>query len=394
MADGRTKRRGSGPREAGGESPISRICVEDMEDFARGAAFLGTGGGGDPYIGRLLAENAIREHGAPRVIQVEDLADDDAVFPVAMVGAPTVMIEKAVRGEDADLALAMLEERVDRRATAIVSAEIGGLNATLPVMMAARRGLPLVDGDGMGRAFPEIQMCTFNVRGVSASPMSIVNEHLERVLIEARTAVKTERLARAVVSEMGLSVMASAYPMTGAEARDAVVPRTLSAALGVGRAIRRGRAEAEPVEALLAFLRSTPYYSECRVLFDGKIVDVRRETTRGFAIGECLLEDFAANERMSVSFQNEFLVAKTGGRTLAIVPDLICVVDRETGEPITTEALRYGQRVKVIGTSAAPIMRAPESLAVFGPRAFGLDEDFVPIEKLNDDDAAGAREER
>ena len=84
---------------------------------------------------------------------------------------------------------------------------------------------------------------------------------------------------------------------------------------------------------------------------------------------------------MNIVFQNENLVARTGAKTVAIVPDLICVVDRETAGPITVEAMKYGQRVKVIGTSAAPILRRPEALAVFGPRAFGLEEEFIPIEK-------------
>jgi hypothetical protein len=46
---------------------------------------------------------------------------------------------------------------------------------------------------------------------------------------------------------------------------------------------------------------------------------------------------------------------------------------------MTTETLRYGQHVKVISVSCA-IMRTPEALAVFGPRKFGVDEDFQPIE--------------
>jgi DUF917 family protein len=49
------------------------------------------------------------------------------------------------------------------------------------------------------------------------------------------------------------------------------------------------------------------------------------------------------------------------------VPDLIAVLDAESAEPLTAEMLSYGQRVTVIGYSAAPIMRRPESLAVFGP---------------------------
>jgi DUF917 family protein len=85
---------------------------------------------------------------------------------------------------------------------------------------------------------------------------------------------------------------------------------------------------------------------------------------------------------MEVTFQNEHLVARSDGRVLTIVPDLICMVDRETAEPITTEALRYGQRLKVIGVSAAPQMRTPAALAVFGPQAFGLKDKFTPIEEL------------
>ena len=77
--------------------------------------------------------------------------------------------------------------------------------------------------------------------------------------------------------------------------------------------------------------------------------------------------------------------APTTARVVAVVPDRVAVVDRETAEPITTEGLRYGQRVKVVGTSAAPNMRTPEALAVFGPRAFGIDHDFVPIEEIDGD---------
>ncbi len=51
-------------------------------------------------------------------------------------------------------------------------------------------------------------------------------------------------------------------------------------------------------------------------------------------------------------------------------------------EPITTEGLRYGQRVAVIGIATPPIMRTPEALAVFGPASFGLDRPFLPVETL------------
>ena len=59
-------------------------------------------------------------------------------------------------------------------------------------------------------------------------------------------------------------------------------------------------------------------------------------------------------------------------------PDLIAILDAESAEPLTAEMLAYGQRVRVIGYSAAPIMRRPECLKVFGPRQFGIDEMTIP----------------
>ena len=137
------------------------------------------------------------------------------------------------------------------------------------------------------------------------------------------------------------------------------------------------------VEALVNYLRTTPYYNQCKVVFDGKITDLRREIVNGFTMGHCVFTALDGSGRtMEVTFQNEFLIAKEDGVVRAIVPDLVCMVDRETAEPIPVDSLKYGQRIKVLGVSAAPIMRTAESLAVFGPQAFGLEEAFTPIEGL------------
>ncbi len=253
----------------------------------------------------------------------------------------------------------------------------------IPIAVAARRGLPLIDADGMGRAFPELQMVTFNVYGVPISPFVITNEHMESTIIEARDANSGEDIARAITIRMGLVVNLSCYPMTGAEAQRTAVGGTMSLAIEIGRAIVRGRGKGNPIDELLASLRSTDYYKHCAVLFDGKITDLEREARRGFSIGRCRLAALdGSGSQMDITFQNENLIARQDGRVRAIVPDLISIVDRDTAEPITIEALKYGQRVKVIGMSAPPALRTPEALAVWGPQCFGLDEPFQPIETL------------
>ena len=360
-----------------------KIQIEDLEDIARGAAFLGAGGGGDPLVGRLLAQQAILEFGAPEVITLDQLADDAAVYSAAMFGSPPVILEKGAVGEDVDIAIRAMEKHLGRKADAIIPMEMGGINSMIPIMAAARLGLPLIDADGMGRAFPELQMVTFNIFGVSATPMTIVDDHLNVAVIETTTCKRAEEMARVLVTEMGASAMTSEYPMTGKQAKASAVRGTLTLAQGIGRAILQGRENNEPVESLLTYLRSTEYYNQCKVLFDGKVSDIRREITKGWSVGHCILEAMdGSSDQMEVLFQNEHLVARKNGKTVVIVPDLVCLVDRETGEPVPAEHLRYGQRLKVIGTSAASIMRSPEALKIFGPRAFGFDEDFVPLENL------------
>jgi DUF917 family protein len=140
-----------------------QLGPEDLPDLARGAALLGTGGGGDPHIGRLMVEAAMRAHGPVTVLDPDEVADDAFVIPTAMMGAPTVMVEKIPRGDEAVRALRTLEAHLGRTADATMPIECGGINSMIPLVVAATAGLPVVDADGMGRAFPELQMETFGV---------------------------------------------------------------------------------------------------------------------------------------------------------------------------------------------------------------------------------------
>lgn len=361
-----------------------KLGLEDLEDLARGAAFLGTGGGGDPYAGRLMVRQALEEGGTVEIIDLQDLPDDALVIPTAMMGAPTVLIEKLPRGDEAVKSLRALEQHLGRRAFATMPIECGGINSTMPLVVGARLGLPVVDADGMGRAFPELQMETFHVYGVSGTPMAITNEYGDSAIIASHDNRMMEWLARGVTIRMGGAAYIAEYSMDGRTAKRVSVPGTLSLGLQIGRGIREAREQhKDPFAELISLLRKTPYQYGT-LIFEGKLVDVWRETTQGFARGRAVIAETGTNaEKLEIIFQNENLVARANGELRAIVPDLICVLDSETAEPITTEALRYGQRVKVMAVSVPPIMRTPEALSVFGPQAFGLQESFLPIETLN-----------
>jgi uncharacterized protein len=241
--------------------------------------------------------------------------------------------------------------------------------------------LPVVDADGMGRAFPELQMETFGVYGVPGSPMVVSGDHGETVTIDTGPDNKRmEWLARGATIRMGGAALIAEYAMSGAEVKRTAIPRTLSLGLAVGRALREAREQLrDPISALTEVLAPT-LYSHLRVLFAGKVADVERRTVDGFARGTARFVSFDGGSTLRTAFQNETLIAEVDGVVRCIVPDLICVLEAESGEPITTETLRYGQRVVVVGISTPEIMRTPEALAVFGPACFGLTEEFRPVE--------------
>ena len=349
---------------------------DSLEAIAMGAGILGTGGGGNPYIGQLRARQAIKEHGPVTVLDPDELPDDAQVICVGGIGAPTVGIEK-VRDLQSLYALRAIEEFTGKKATALISNEIGGSNSVEPLIPAAMTGLPVVDADGMGRAFPEFQMKTFFVYGVPCCPMAIADEKGNTVVIpETISPAWAERLARAITVQMGCVACYAVAPMTAEQVRRTAVLNTLSLARNLGDAVITARVRGEdPIESILGTCPG-------KILFNGKIADVDRRTTAGFARGSLSIEGLADynGERLAIEFQNENLIARRDGQIVCTVPDLICVVDSETGEPVTTELLRYGLRVIVLGLPAPDLWTTPEGLAVAGPRVFGYDTDFSPIQ--------------
>jgi DUF917 family protein len=356
-------------------APGRMIGVADLDDIAVGGAILGTGGGGDPYIGKLMAQQAIRKFGPVRMIDVDDIKDDDLVVPCAMMGAPTVMVEKIPQGDEILVAFRKLEKFLGKRIGAILCAEAGGLNSTIPFVIGAMTGIPVVDGDGMGRAFPELQMVTFTMHGVSATPMVVVDDKGNSVVLECIDNKWTERLARTATIEMGGSVLIALYPMTGAVAKKASVRGTLTLARRLGEILRESRAaHSDAVVAIQSKLNAA-------TIFEGRVTDIARRTETGFARGEAKfvgVDDYRGHN-YRIEFQNEFLIAERDGEPIVTTPDLITLLDSDTGAPITTETLRFGLRVVAIAISCALQWRTRAGLALVGPQYFGYKAEYRPF---------------
>jgi DUF917 family protein len=306
---------------------------------------------------------------------VTELPDDALVVPVCMMGAPTVMTEKLPRGDELMNAFRALEQLLGRKIDAVLCGEAGGVNSTTPFVVAAASGLPLVDGDGMGRAYPELQMVTFTLHGVSATPMVLCDDKGNSLVLNTVSNAWTERLARAATVEMGGSALLAFYAMDGATAKKAVVRGTLSLCADLGRALREARAAHEdPVQAIKAKLGAEE-------IFTGRIKDIERRTEGGFARGTARFEgvDGWRGQTLRLDFQNEFLMAERDGKVIVTTPDLITLLEAESGNPVTADSLRYGLRLVALAFEASSAWRSPEGIALVGPRYFGYDVDYTPF---------------
>jgi uncharacterized protein len=352
------------------------VTAAEIDALALGAWILGTGGGGSPYHGLLNMRLLYGQGHVVSLVDAADLADDDLVAVVSQMGAPLVGQERLTDPAHIAGAVRMMEDYIGRRFCAVMAVEIGGGNALQPFMAAALLGVPVVDADAMGRAFPEAQMTSFAIHDLPMFPLTLVDIRDNAVVVARAASWKwMERLSRKACVEVGSVAATCKAPRTGKEIKTCAILGTTSRAIRLGQTVQAARrGHRDPVRALLdaeGGLR----------LFAGKVQDVSRRTTEGFLRGTATIEglDEFRGHTWSLAFQNEFAVGWLDGEPRVTTPDLICVLDSVSGEAIGTETVRYGQRVTVIALPAPAVLLTPRGLEHVGPRAFGYDLDFVSV---------------
>src|SRR6516165_11130878 len=261
---------------------------QSLRALARGCAVLGAGGGGDTYLTLLQALQATEDYGPVSLVDLDELPDDSLIMPCGGIGAPTVSIEKLENGDEGQRLREELEFLTGRRVAALMAGEIGGGNGVLPIAWAAGMGLPLVDADGMGRAFPEVPQVTMQLAGIPASPAVMTDERGNLIVFQTISSDWMECLERAAAAEFGGAASSSEFSLTAAEARTATIHGSVSLAIRIGEAVTG--AAGDPVAALIAEIGAFR-------LVTGKVADVERQTRSGFVRGSMVIEGSGADAR-------------------------------------------------------------------------------------------------
>lgn len=376
------------------------ISETDLDWISIGCYILGTGGGGSPYSSMIRLRTQLRNGAVVRVINPQDLVDDAQVGCGGGAGSPTVGIEK-LAGDELVEAQTELFKVCPRPATHMIALEVGGGNGLQGMILGASNNMdiPTVDGDWMGRAYPTKWQTTpavFNERPTVWSPIAMSDGNGNVVLMpKAASDRHVERILRAALSQMGSSVGAADAPISGAETKRWVVEHTLSQAWRIGRGVARARKENRVDNVAETIIEEFGGKGAGKVLWKGKIVGVERVLRTGHIYGECIIQgaDVRGSDEggegsstfrgtIKIPFKNENIAAikvHEDGReerqedVLAIVPDLITIIDAQNGEAIGTPEYRYGLLVVVLGIAASDKWTSTErGVKLGGPEAFGF----------------------
>ena len=366
--------------------------AEDTTPLLEGLAILGTGGGGSPEWGRAIMENDFRHGRFPQIIPLEEVADDAAVVCGGIMGSVKKLEEFGT-----DAIMAHWEERFEleavtrvmegilgRRIDHVVPFEVGGLNTPVMLSLGARLGIPVIDGDALGRSAPETQMTSFIGHGISLTPMPLIDYNGNVVIVQsATTSTYPDQLGRWVVTNGGGLGANNHYPMTGRQAKGAVIPGTISGALKLGQAVLAARAAGrDPVDAVVTQLGG-------RRVFEGQVERLEEDEKLGFYFTVCQLQGTEAyqGQRARLVIKNETMLLEVDGKTKAIFPDLVLMLEPGTGRGLMSVELRPGTRIVLVGVPCHPrlreAVRSQAGAEAFSPERYGRpDLKYRPIEQL------------
>ncbi|EHK27009.1 uncharacterized protein TRIVIDRAFT_79485 [Trichoderma virens Gv29-8] len=377
------------------------VSEVDLELMSTGCGVLGTGGGGPTHYEFLKSLHALRTggQGKMRIISPKALKDTDSVCFGSWYGSPSVINERLSGGNEIPSGIEAAARIVGKSIDALLPDEIGGGNGLSSFPTSAHFDVPIVDGDAMGRAYPTMYHVTFSVYGVSLVPCVLTDARNNvSVVMSTDTPERLETILRTTAIELGLSCAACSTPLSGSIVKQYGIPNTLSQTWYLGRAIHKARrSKTSYIDAIFA-------ESAGKLLFSGKIVDVRRHLGGGYTMGAVIIAPLDEAERdatavskqqtastsrhMTIPFQNEYLYAaltdsegsEETQEVVCTVPDLISILGQD-GEAIGSQDLRYGLHVNVIALPAHPLWKSERGIRVGGPEGFGFKMPVVEVDR-------------
>lgn len=304
-----------------------KISVKNIDAYAIGASFLGSGGGGD--VSKLLpmAKRELEKYGDIEIIS--DIDKNAKIAAIEFVGAPAP--EGASKANwDALLVYPVLEMRMKEieRIDAIMPVEIGGSNALTPVCVAGRAGLPIYDGDLLGRALPDIFLTSTNIFDRHPDVVYISNPitgDSKKILCDSFEELEKKAREFAIGNE-SYSAVQIPLVLSGKEADKMGIRGSVTKALEIGDCLMN---------------KSLPEGSF--EMFDAIVSQYDPRIENGFLRGVISFDN-----GFFIDVRNEYMVLRDSEGVVKRAPDIITLIDTSTYLPIPSDRIKCGDIVKCI----------------------------------------------
>lgn len=372
--------------------PTYTLRLNDIEPLLEGLAILGTGGGGAPAWGKAILEKDFATGRIPQIIDLTEIPDDSTVVCGGIMGSVKVL---EAMGPAAVVAhweerfellevTRVMEGLLGKKVDYVVPFEVGGLNTPVILSLAARMGIPALDGDALGRSAPETQMTSFIGHGIRLTPMPLIDFEGNVVVVQAATdPTYPDQLGRWIVTHGGGLGANNHYPMTGMQARAAVIPNTITGSLTLGRAVLEARARGgDPIQTIAGHLGGV-------FLHSGEITAMTEEESMGFYFTTARIRGSGrfASQQAELVIKNETMMLSINGEPKAYFPDLVLLLEPDTGRGMMSIELAVGSQVSLVGLPCHPRLResaqSPEGMVAFSPARYGRARDaYRPIGEL------------
>jgi DUF917 family protein len=324
------------------------FTLTDLTYVAAGAAVLGSGGGGSYNDGVQLLQQLADGPAFSVPVGPYDGASNACVL--AMMGSPdagSTLQLADLQGAIGNTLQALTRACGGNTMAAFMPVELGALNSLVPLLAAiANPGTLVIDGDGAGRAVPQLVETTFSAApGLAVSPTVLGNSATDPALIQSTvlnvaSTAQAENLARGIItSAFGSiagfagwpSLAANQYALSGTYLKG-----TLSQAWALGRFMLTTSPK-PGTQQMVDQIGAITGRGASAVLTNYYITEVTQNTAGGFDSGIVRLDNTptqaASTDTHYLYNTNESLImyAARSGLPDIVAPDSICYYSESSG---------------------------------------------------------------
>lgn len=361
------------------------LSYNDLINFIQGAGVLGTGGGGLISVGEEIIKNIVEQEKRVCLVDSSEVEDGATGISTAILGGgiskkdlKTIdLVQKAPLSTKAAIDL---QRHLNKNFDFVFSAELGPQNSMEAIQLAAFLDLPLLDGDFVGRAVPEMQQSALSLYDIPLTPFAIRTFHDDSVIVsESGSNYRSEAICRGIATNSGGLICIAGFLLTGKQAKNIIISNTISKCVELGQIINN---------SCKNIIKKIAQYLNGQVVFQGIVSEIKKTDNNSFFIGEIYLNGVGAfnGQTYKIWYKNEYLISWKNNEVDITCPDLICIVNSSSGIGKVSygngfrNEINLNEELTIIGIPAEKIWKNGKGLKIMSPKHFGFDIDYKPLE--------------